>query len=466
MNKRKGMTLIEVVISIMILGMISISILPIAAHAMKFAKWNNIKLNALNLAYSQVEWLKTLNYEELGLNIKDYSPGGKVRPEGYMDQTEPVNIDGVQYNIYTGIYWEKATSSMGDVAQAMKKVDVTVEATDINTGVMKEYAVLGTLITREGERNFTNPNHIIANVYLRNSNNPVKNARVELVSSKGNIYTNTDEKGEAMFGNLDSGGYYIEPTKWKYNSLMLMPKGVDGINKKWKTNEEIIISEQDATESRNVYFMIDLPAYIKIRDINIYHEDIKGANFIIKPTSKSYTPPGDGENDEYNMELVTTITNINNTKFWRLWSYDYEIITKDGRTFYLEDIKSNKIWDGKFDMSNLNQESVVEINLRFGLEGGKLVRNSDGSVEITLDFSSNIENYEDISFAINNEEISKDEGLVTITKVNNNQITIIIDQTIGVDSGDIEFAITNYHSITNNYGMTLAHEKNSITINQ
>ena len=472
MKKRKGMTLIEVIFSIMILSIISISILPIAAHAVKFAKWNNIKLNALNLAYSQVEWLKTLNYDELGLKVEKYSPYGIVEPSQYINEGEPVNIDGVLYKIHTGIYWGKATSSMGEpVAQAMKKVDVTIEATDVSTGAMEEYAVLGTLITRESERKPTEPGHIITRVYLRGGNEAAKNVRVGLGKSQSyNSYTNTDDKGEALFGDLTQGTYYIEPTHWKYSSLMIMPHGVDSSKTKWKTNKEVLVpkwdkNNKDAIKFPEETFIIDFPGQIKIADNARYPKD---ADFIIKPTGESYIP-AEGESEDH-MKLVTKVKNISNTNFWRLWNYEYDI-SWGSEKFYLEDEKTSKVWDGKFDMSNLNKDSVAEVDLKFGLEGAAVVRNPDdptSPVEIRLIFSSNISGFEGMEFAINNQIIPIDGELVSIEKTinKNNQVIIRIDETIGFDSGELEFTIINYKSITNSYGMTLAGEKSGITISQ
>ena len=470
MKKRKGMTLIEVIISIMILGMISISILPIAGHAMKFAKWNNIKLNALNLAYSQVEWLKTLNYDDLGLEVEKYSPYGIVNPNGYINDSNIVNIDGVEYSIQTGIYWEKAISSMGEpVAQAMKKVDVTIEAKDVSTGAMEEYAVLGTLITRESERSPTEPGHVITRVYLRGGNEPAKNVRVGLGGSKPySDYTNTDDKGEALFGNLTQGAYYIEPTHWKYSSLMIMPNGVNGTE--WKINKQVTVPKWDKNNKDTIKFpeesfIIDFPGQIKIVENSNYPKD---ARFTIKPTGESYIP-AEGESEDH-MKLVTTVGNIKNTDFWRLWNYEYDI-SQGSEKFYLEDEKTNKIWDGKFDMTNLNKDSIAEVDLKFGLEAGTLVRNPDdpeAPVKISLVFSSNISGFGNMEFVINNDVIPVDGELVKIEKTinKNNQLTIMIDQTIGVDGGDLEFAIINYNSITNSYGMALAGEKSSITISQ
>ncbi|HAE92708.1 MAG TPA: hypothetical protein DCG60_08730, partial [Tissierella sp.] len=77
MRQRKGLTLIEVILSIMLLGIIAISILPMFIHAIKFSKWNIIRQNAMSMAYAQVEWLKTLDYStELELKGK-YFPVGK-----------------------------------------------------------------------------------------------------------------------------------------------------------------------------------------------------------------------------------------------------------------------------------------------------------------------------------------------------------------------------------------------------
>lgn len=472
--RKKGFTLIEVVLSIMLLGIISISILPMSIYAVKYTKWNNIRLTALNLAYSQVEWLKTLDYKDLGLNISGYSPKGKVEPNNYMENSYPVEINGVKYKLYTSIYWENAISSTGEpVPQAIKKIDVTVEANDLNSGGIKEYAVLGTLVTMEGEREYSEPGHIIAKVYLRSVNSEIKNVKIGLGQSQVYTeYTNTDEKGEALFGNLNYGEYKIEPISWKYDYLMTMPNGIEKDNKgieKWRSSKSVIVPKWDKNKIDEVVyptesFLIDLPGSLNIIKNEKYPMDIL---ISIKPTGESYIP-SEGESPNH-MLLTATIKDINNIKFWRLWNYEY-VVTKNEEKYLFVDNSTNKLWDGRFDTSNLSSQSNIDLFLAFALdEEGTFTKETDYPSrikEIIIGFTSSVINHQDIEFQLNNNLISND--LYSITPVqnkNNTKFRITFNQPIDNYSDNIELKIINSKEILNNYGMYLSQDKNISILN-
>ncbi len=474
MNNRKGMTLIEVIISMMLLSVISIAILPIAGQAMKFVKWNNIKLNALNLAYSQGEWLKTLTYKDLGLDISGYSPHGMVKSEGYLNDDVPVEIDGVQYRIHTNIYWEEAVSSIGEpVPQAMKKTDVTVEARDLKTGAQREYALLGTLISREGERDPTEPGHVIIKVYLRSENDPVKNVTVGLGKKQPNAtYTHTDEQGRALFGNLSGGNYTIEPIHWKGSPLMVEPDRLKGNGEEWESSKEVTVpqwerGQKDEIEYPQESFKIDLPGRIKILGPSPYPKD---SILTIWPSGESYIPI-EGESPDH-MTLTTRVENLNHIKFWRLWNYEFRIF-KESEEFFLEDIQTKKIWDGRFDMSKLNKESLVQVDLKFAIKDGKIIKDINDQtspVNIIINFTSNLSSsWEDIESELiltSNESvlIPNQDYKISLGTESDRQLVISLNGEIEIGDGDLEFKISNYESIKNSYGMSLAQEKSTIMI--
>ncbi|WP_353095907.1 type II secretion system protein [Tissierella praeacuta] len=470
-NIRNGFTLIEVVISIMLLGIISIAILPMFMYSVKYAKWNNVKFTALELAYTQVEWLKTLDYDDLGLDISDYSPKGKVNPDGYMDSSESIKIDNVEYDLHTSIYWEKDTSVTGEpVSQAMKKVDVLVEAKDIFSGKTKEYSILGTLISREGEREFSEPGYVIIKVYFRSANNPEKNVKVGLGKFQDySYYTNTDNKGEALFGGLKDGEYKVEPVNWKNGEIMTIPNGVERDNNRiqnWKTVKNIIIprwekSKNDEIEYPVESFLIDFPGYIDIPRKNQYHEN---TTVEIKPTGESYIPV-EGEDTSY-MLLNMNIKDITSIKFWRLWNYEYSIRNEKEEYFFIDSV-TGKLWDGKFDDSSLMKASVKKLDLAIGMEDVEVLLDKDkanGIKEIIIEFTSGINNIDEMIFLLNDIEVSND--LYSITQIipgKNNKFRIKFDLPIEVNEDILSFKILNYEDIINIYGMSIAEEK-SISI--
>lgn len=472
MINRKGMTFIEVIVSIMLLGIIGISILPMAAYSVKFTKWNNIRLTALNLAYTQVEWLKSLDYDDLGLNVLGYSPKGNVVPNKYMNKPEPIEINGVEYSMYTSIYWQKEKSTTGEpVPQAMKKIDVSVEAKDVFSGEVKEYSVLGTLVSREGEREFSEPGNITVTVNLRGGNKPEKNIKVGLGRTKTySDYTNTDENGEALFGNLSEGDYLIEPISWKYDKLVVLPNGTELDNKglqNWKTSKKVIVPKWNKNEQSNIEypketFLIDFPGYIDIVDKD---SAIENFTMEIKPTGESYIPI-EGESPDH-MTLKTTIKNVGNIKFWRLWNYEY-IIKSGEERYFLIDKEDGKLWNGKFNTSSLMENSYEKLYLSFGLEEGsyKLITGNPSKIkEITIGFTSNIDDTSEIIFSLNENEIPKE--LYRITRLDprkTNKFKITFENGLDFIGDELNFKILNYGEIYNNYNMTLVKDKSSIAL--
>ena len=67
-EKKRGFTLIEVLVAITLLGIITISLLPVFVFMIRSSINEEQRFVAYQLALNQLEWLKTLDYnEELGL---------------------------------------------------------------------------------------------------------------------------------------------------------------------------------------------------------------------------------------------------------------------------------------------------------------------------------------------------------------------------------------------------------------
>lgn len=149
-SNRKGVSLVEVIVSIALIGIISVSILPMFIISAKSNSHNEIKMNALNLAYSQIEWIKGLKYEDIGLNEKNFVPFGIIKKDKYMNNEDIVTISGMDYKLKTNISWEESSSFYeGKIANAIKKIEVIVYAKNKFNGIKKEYVNLDTLITYE-----------------------------------------------------------------------------------------------------------------------------------------------------------------------------------------------------------------------------------------------------------------------------------------------------------------------------
>ncbi|MFA5524056.1 MAG: hypothetical protein WDA24_06840 [Tissierellales bacterium] len=445
MKKRNivGFTLIEVIFSMLLLGIIAVSVLPMAAYSVKYVKWNNIRLTALNLAYTQVEWLKTLDYEDLGLDITGYSPKGIVRDNYYMNNTNAVEIEGVNYLVQTGVYWEKAESTTGEpVPQAMKKIDVVVEAQDTLNGEAKEYSVLGLLVSREGERIPTKPGHVKIYISLRGVNTGTKNVTVGLGQlSPTTWYANTDDEGMALIGDLPEGNYLVQPSKWKSQSIMVEPNGVNVTNTNWTLEKNVIVPRWDKNKKNEIIFPeanfnIDLPGYIILPQGNKYPEL---ATLEIKPSSSSYVS-SEGQSD---LLIRNKFEDLSSIKFWRLWAYDYTI-TFGEENYYFINNKTNNLWDGRFSIDDLDRPTYEELKLAFGLENNgrfKITNNgSNQSTELIIEFSSHVTNIENMKFTLNGEEIDRQNYTIThFISGNKDAYKILLSNSVFSNESLIEF---------------------------
>lgn len=474
---QNGFTLIEVIFSIALLGIIALFILPMAMYGIKYAKWNNIRLTALNLGYSQVEWLKTLDYDYLGLDISNYSPNGIVKGDLYMNEenSSPLEIEGIEYTLNTNITWKEAKSSTNEpVPTATKKIDVTVEAKDPFSSIKREYSVLGSLVAKESERDPTYPGHLKIYTFFQEASFPKKNVMVKVSYDSGGLVslTNTDDEGRALIGNLNEGKYKVEPISWEHSELMVMPNGVmNNIpNPMYQVEKNILIPKWDKNDppsySSNSFY-IDLPGYVNLLQSDIY----PNATLSIKPTNGSYNPP-EGEPIDH-MLLKTSLEKINHTKLWRLWTYGYDI-TFENENYYLIEKENGTLWDGSFDMNKIYEASYEELLLAFGLKNsGALRKTNDGLNrinEIYVEFTSEISSLEllkSVKFCINN--IIIDSTTYTISSVNNgknDKIKITFNNpSIEITEDEIYFEIIDFSTLENNYGMKLAKDLNKCTLN-
>lgn len=440
---KKGMTLIEVILSITLLGIIAISILPMSMYSVKFAKWDSIKLNALNLANSQIEWLKSYDYEKLGLNKPDYDPKGEIEEDKYMNEHEIVEIEGVEYRLYTNIYWVGRKSTTGEpVPDALKGIDVIVEAKDLYSGNTKRYSVLETMVTREGEREPKEPGQLTVYTFFRDANTPVDGVKVQLDNGK---ITYSNMEGKAFFANLSAREYIVKPISWirKGEDIIAKPKDVNNSKSQWIYEETVEVRDWGKSGEEITYpeisFFIDFPGYIKFPENSNY------PNFKISIGPK-IDPPEGVSSDDY-LKIATTIENIGNLKFWRLWEYEYEIChgEEDNKdTYFLVD-KDGTIWDGKFKLLDIYEPTYKELELGFGLIEEGTFKCEEGKItEINIYFTSSIIDIESMAFSINGQEEiivaekGDDENILT---QEDKKVTITFTNPIEIESDKLIFEI-------------------------
>lgn len=438
----KGFTLIEVMLSITLLAMIALFMLPISVQSLRFSKWNNIKLTAMNLAYSQVEYLKAeaaKDYDKLGIDSLGYSPKGIIKEDLYMNElgTNPITIEGIQYKFLTSIYWESARASNGEfVANAMKKADVIVKAKDPFSGIEKEYSVIGTLISDEGERTPTDnvPLKVIV-IKGEDFNNPVKNVKVVVnnIDDKLVNWGMTDELGVVLFSELEKDTTYrVLPEKWDRGDMIGRPNGIAGSfpNQSYIYYKEAKV--ESLTNPTEVVLHVDFHGYISLKsdlEETIFNEILENSKLTLKPYYTAY------DENNVNLELETKLNSLGNLKLWRIWKYTHEI--KCGsNTYYFLDKETNEQWDGTFEYIE-EKPTIKELYLGFGVNEGKkaTVTHINGKIyRIEIEFTSEIDDdcLKQIQFLIktkNDEEINEQFKSIKKSDINRNKIEIIVETT-------------------------------------
>lgn len=451
---KKAFTLIEIIISIALLGIIAIFILPMSMYGVKYSKWNNIKLNALNLAHTQIEWIKTYDYDEL-----DNIDGGK-----YLNEENTVRIDNIEYKVFTNIYWIEDISITGEpVLDANRGVDVVVRAKDLFSGKEKEYSILRTLITRESEKDVSEPGLKVI-TYLRDNENLADRVKVKLNTGEI-IQSNLD--GRAIFAGLDEASYTAEPISWKGNEIMGKPLAIDNTRiPKWIYSKEATLDKWTSDKGQEFHypeisFIIDLPGYINLPENNNYPKNV---SIKIGPNEDSYNPPEGEANDH--LFLNTKLTELEGLKFWRLWKYEYNIKNGEEEYFFINREEGN-LWDGTFKANDLNKASYENLELGFALknneeEYGEFVLESGKIKEIKIKFTSEIINIEDIQFTLNDIPIENKEYKTHKDEDNNKDL--IIEFSPGLDiiglGDEMDFEIINSKTIVNKFGMGLVEDLN------
>ncbi len=360
LNNNKGVTLIEIVISIALIGIISMMAVTVLNYGLLSSSSHKQSLVANEIASNQLEWLRTLSYDtELGL-VGGFTPAGIVNPNLYrnISGTDPYLLDGIEYKVRTRITWEDDITLNGrTVDDARKKVDVIVQASNPFTKEQKEFSFLGTMFTFEGQQNPTQPG--IKVVVYKGSIADENRAPRVLIEKKGfgPTFSYTDHNGRAIFPNLPKGSsntYQIAPIAWDFGEIMFRPIGVDNstglMNQKWLDYLQV----KDVPNQ--VSFVVDYPAYL-----NFINSDKLPAN--------SYINFNFGSTEIYPVQDITTpLQTVNNFKLWPNWIYNYKIETPLGE-YYIATYEDGKWgeWNGYFD-SNQNSATIKNVLLHFGLE--------------------------------------------------------------------------------------------------
>lgn len=448
-NNKRGMTLVEVIVAIALIGIISISLLPMFVLSTRSNKRNEVKMNAMNIAYSQMEWIKGLKYNDIGC-----SPNGIIEENKYMNKSETIQLNGIEYTINTNVTWQKATSLLqGEIGEATKKVEVTVYLKNNND----ECAALDTLITYEHEGEPQKPGNVYVYVFMKNNDNPVPGLNIKLENS--NKKRLTDREGLATFGDLGDGEYTIIPEA--KDDIMFEPTEV--IDNNYFTSTIVSIKK----DSREEKFYGEYPVFLNV------NENFQDIYIWLQPDENSITPPDNILPEDKNdyMKITKSLTSVNNTRLWWKWIYKYEAYQQNtDNKYFLIDNKTNELWDGSFEEPG-DENNVKVVNLAVGLnpETEVEILNVNGNRQIVmgLEFSAPVKLIGELQFSINDGPIENEYEIQNIyndgyskkiiIKFSDEANNLIID-----DNSTIE--IKNPEVLVDKYGIKLAKSLNKSSL--
>jgi len=207
---KSGFTLIEIIIAISILLIMATAFVPLFVYVAESAQANKARLVATKLASNEIEFIRSLPYQEIG-NV-----GGN--PEGDIEREKTIVINGTPYTIITDIWWVDDPSDDVDgfdpIPYDYKRVQVTVSSPSVFSEAVVQTLNIDTLATLEGgEEAFPGGNiraSVIRGWVEADEMTPIQNVRIDLEDGPDAPQTLwTNEFGQALFAIIDEGHYTV-----------------------------------------------------------------------------------------------------------------------------------------------------------------------------------------------------------------------------------------------------------------
>jgi prepilin-type N-terminal cleavage/methylation domain-containing protein len=225
-DKDSGFTLVELVVSLFVFGMVMLAVFGLYLSLLNSATIAKRKAVASTLATNQIEYLKSLPYNNLAVT------GGSIIASNPIPATKTQTLSGVTYTIVTNVnYVDDAYDGCASYpTQALKQLYCRnypppsgAPATDQNPADYKiahvsvyasniKLAEVDTEISARVAETASNTGALFAKVLDQNGN-PVAGATVQVVNTtltpQVSVSDSTDSNGMAIFYGLppDSTGY-------------------------------------------------------------------------------------------------------------------------------------------------------------------------------------------------------------------------------------------------------------------
>lgn len=303
----KGFTTIEILVSSLVIAILSISLLSAFVSLNSTALFSKRKLIGTELATNQLEYLKSLPYDDLAV------VGGAIPHASPLPNSKTVTIDNTNYEITTAInYIDDAFDGCASYATPELKSQICRNLpepggspTDTNPADYKivnvkasvngkKVAELDTSIAARVAETDSNTGSLTVTV-IDSSGNPVSGANVNVVNTNLNpdinVNDNTDINGVAIFYGLppdSSNNYIATASKSDYSSLAtISPAGSLAPN---FPSQNIIVQQ-----SSSVTLTIDpMGQYSLLSEVvDTGGSPLSGATIYVKGGQKKYSNSSD-----------------------------------------------------------------------------------------------------------------------------------------------------------------------------
>ena len=380
-NKQKGFSLIDSIIAISIMSLVFFGIFGVFKLSIDVLSNNKARVGAISLANEQMEFVRSLSYDDVGtLN---------GIPSGNIPQSEEISLNGIKYNRRTLIQYiddakdGKEDSDENGITADYKKVKIEVSWQDKRNRT-KFFSLISNIVPK-GIETTAGGGTILINVFDA-MGVPIQGAQVNIVNNEIlpsvnlNVFTNLE--GKVIFpGSPSANNYKITVTKDGYSTAKTY--GVDALNVN-PSPGNLSVLEGDLTTAS---FPIDLVSKKTIKTF-----------FAVK-----------NENWE---DLFDDLTKISTTTNTEIINGSLDLLFDNGSYKYAGFAFSNNInpsylkkWDEFYwdDISPLNtgiayqiyySDDTVNYNL---IPDSDLAGNSSGLTSSPVDLSGlDISNYNDL----------------------------------------------------------------------
>ena len=292
LKKRRGFTLIEVLIDFMIISMVAVAIVSGYTAAFKSINLAKAKMVAVTLSNERMEMIRNMPYDDLA------TERGSIYPVGDILDDETVSRNGITFNVHTVISYVDDPfdgNSAGSIAGKPKDLyPYDYKKVEIVVGKSGRNSQLAKFVTNISAKAAETPSDtgILNFCVIDNMGNPVSSADVLVTNSvlvpEINISMVTADDGCLLIPKLppdQHNNYHIVVSKNGYSSSQTYPRTSQNPN---ALQPDVDIIVQQVT---GVTLVIDRLSTMEIRFTNQSGAPVAGVTFLLEGSKMTYNNP-------------------------------------------------------------------------------------------------------------------------------------------------------------------------------